>query len=308
MRPSTARRARLREAWLLSGNRAFRSTAPVVPGCAGVAHPSLQRRGLAASLSGDTLGDDWPERGLEEAQESDPAQAGTGRPRRTRLRRRCLDPAALFDVIVRSFASDDHVMHMALAQTSVGDAHKTRPGLQLFDRPTTKVSHARAQSADKLVDHGFERTAMGHAAFNAFRHILCQAILTALLTRDYALGTCRFIAEILRALEISLARTLRHRAQRSHAAVRFERPALVENRLAGALIDAGEERTDHHGIRARRNGLGHIARILDASVGNNRDSELPTRAKCLADSGNLRHARSRHHARGANRSGSDAYL
>ena len=52
-------------------------------------------------------------------------------------------------------------------------------------------------------------------------------------------------------LEVAVLRAGLHRADRAHAAVRLERAALVEDRLARRLVGAGEERADHHAVRAR---------------------------------------------------------
>ena len=52
----------------------------------------------------------------KEAHQGDPGERAFGA--------KCLDQTLLLDVIVRSFAGDDHVVHVALAQAGVGDAHK----------------------------------------------------------------------------------------------------------------------------------------------------------------------------------------
>ena len=50
----------------------------------------------------------------------------------------------LFNVIVRGLARDDHVVNMALAQPSVGDANKSGIRLQLRDRPAPQIPHSGA--------------------------------------------------------------------------------------------------------------------------------------------------------------------
>src|SRR5947209_10048864 len=68
----------------------------------------------------------------------------------------------LLDMIVRSFARDDHVVHMALAQTRARDAYELRLLLQFLDGRATQVAHAGLQSADQLVHHRFQRSAIWH--------------------------------------------------------------------------------------------------------------------------------------------------
>src|ERR1700689_3034324 len=70
-------------------------------------------------------------------------------------------PRLLLDMVVGRLASDNHVVHMALAQACAGDAHKLGVLLQFFDRAATQVAHARAQAAHQLKDHRLERSAIG---------------------------------------------------------------------------------------------------------------------------------------------------
>ncbi len=72
-------------------------------------------------------------------------------------------------------------------------------------------------------------------------------------------------------LEVAFAGPLRHRGQRSHAAIGLERPALVQNRFAGAFFRPSQQRADHHAVRARGDRLGDVAGVLDAAVGDDRD-------------------------------------
>ena len=55
-------------------------------------------------------------------------------------------------------------------------------------------------------------------------------------------------------------------------------------------------------------GLGDIAGVLDAAVGDDRNAAFAARAKGLGDGGDLRHAGAGDHARGADRAGPDADL
>jgi hypothetical protein len=86
-------------------------------------HPSsdVVLRHLSPEIPWEMIG---LNRRLEEAHKGDPAQARTSRPGERAFGAKCLDRALSLDVIVRGFAGDDHVVHVALAQAGVGDAHK----------------------------------------------------------------------------------------------------------------------------------------------------------------------------------------
>ena len=55
-----------------------------------------------------------------------------------------------------------------VASTSKFDAFRNRSAAQ--------VAHAGAETADELVDHGFERSAMRYTAFDALGYELGQAV------------------------------------------------------------------------------------------------------------------------------------
>src|ERR1700690_4267209 len=78
--------------------------------------------------------------------------------------------------VVRSFARDHHVMHVALAQPSRADADETRALLKLGDRLASAIAHARLQPAHHLVDDQRNRAAIRYAAFNALGHKLAKAV------------------------------------------------------------------------------------------------------------------------------------
>ena len=110
------------------------------------------------------------------------------------------------------------------------------------------------------------------------------------------------------ALEVALAGSLRHGADRSHAAIRLERAALVQNQFAGAFVGAGEERSDHDGARARGQSLGDVAGILDAAIGDDRNARIFGGAVGFGDRRDLRNAGAGDDARGADGAGPDADL
>src|SRR5271170_1485891 len=127
----------------------------------------------------------------------------------------CGSKLRLLNVIVRSLARDDDVVDVAFAQSGIRDAHKAGFCLQVLDRSTAQIAHAGTQSADELVDHCFKRSAMGHAAFNAFRNELGQTILTIAFAGNDAFCASWRILKITAALEVALARALRHGDRKS---------------------------------------------------------------------------------------------
>jgi len=91
-------------------------------------------------------------------------------------------------MVVRRLASNDHVVHVTFAQAGAGDTNKLRLLLQFRNAGTAEVSHAGAQPADKLEDHGFQGPTVGHASLNALGDKLGQAILTGSLALHDALA------------------------------------------------------------------------------------------------------------------------
>ena len=174
----------------------------------------------------------------------------------------------------------------------------------MVEAPT--VAHAGAESADELVDHGFERAAIGDAAFDAFGDEFAEAVGAAVaLAVDDALVVVVDV-EVVGALEVALAAALGHSRERTHAAIGLEGAALVEDGFAGALVDAGKEGADHDDAGSGGDGFGDVAGILDAAVGDDGDVVLVRGLVRLADGGDLRHARAGDHARGADGAGADA--
>ena len=109
------------------------------------------------------------------------------------------------------------------------------------------------------------RALVGHATLDTFRHQLFYLFR--------------------RILEITVCGSLflRHGAQRSHAAIRFIRTSLIQLDFTGRLFGAGEQSAEHHRIRAGRDGLGHVARITDAAVGDQRHTGFGQRFRHVGD-------------------------
>ncbi len=193
----------------------------------------------------------------------------------------------LLDAIVGSLAGDHYVVDVAFAESGAADAHEAGFLQEFGDGGAAAVAHAGFQSANHLVDDHGDGTAVGNASFNAFGNEFAEAVGFAIDRRDggggFAFG----------ALEIAFAGTLRHGADRAHAAIGFEGAALIEDQFAGTFIGAGEERADHHRACARGQGLGDVAGILDAAVGNDGNAGVFGGAVGFGDGGDLRHARRR---------------
>ena len=108
-------------------------------------------------------------------------------------------------------------------------------------------------------------------------------------------------------LEVAVLAAQLHRAQRAHAAVALVAAALEQLHFARRLFGAGEQAADHDGAGAGHQGLGDVARVADAAVGDQRDAALE-RFGHHAHGGDLRHAHARDDAGGADRARAHAHL
>ena len=72
------------------------------------------------------------------------------------------------------------------------------------------------------------------------------------------------------ALAVAIAGPGPHRPQRTHAAIGLEGAALVDDRLSRALGQPGQQAAEHDRMGPRRQGLGDVARVADAAVGDDR--------------------------------------
>src|SRR5689334_12506401 len=102
------------------------------------------------------------------------------------------------------------------------------------------------------MNHRRDAAFVRHAAFDAFRHQFVAALGPA------------FELELV--LEIAVAASAPHGADRSHAAVFLETAALVKDELARTLVATGEKVADQHGACAYGNGLRDVAREPDPAV------------------------------------------
>src|SRR5205823_14916846 len=113
------------------------------------------------------------------------------------------------------------------------DAHEARFLLQLSDGGAAAVAHARAQSADQLIDHGGHGAAIGHAALDTLGNKLGEAVAIALAIIHAGARRRGFIFSVL---HVTLTRPDRHGGQRPHAAILLEGAALIKDGLAGTFF------------------------------------------------------------------------
>src|SRR6185437_9918564 len=106
-----------------------------------------------------------------------------------------------FDPIVGCFLGDLHVVHVRFAHSRGRDLDELGAAAHLVDRRAAAVAHCGPYAAHELVDDRGERALVRHASLDAFGNEFF----------------CRVVA--FSVLEITVARALLHRAQRSHPAV-----------------------------------------------------------------------------------------
>src|SRR5262249_5363883 len=153
--------------------------------------------------------------------------------------------------VVRRLLGDDDVVDVALAKPAGGDADEARVLPQVLDGAAAGVAHSAPDAAEHLVDVHRQAALVRDAALDALGDQL-------LLLLDVA-------------LEVAFLAAALHRAERAHAPVTLVAAALVQDDLARRLLGAGEERADHHRARSGRERLHDVARVLDASVGDDGD-------------------------------------
>src|SRR6185312_14663265 len=182
----------------------------------------------------------------------------------------------------------DDVVDVRLAQAHGRGPNEPRLGPELFAGPAAGVAHAGLHAADQLVKRLRQRAAVRDAPFDP-------------------LGDQLGVAGDL-ALEVAVAAAGAHGADRPHAPVHLVAAPLVQDDLARRLVGAGEQAADHDAVGAGRQRLGHVARVLDAAVGDDGDVLAGQRLGDVGDGGDLGDAHAGHDARGADRAGADAHL
>src|SRR5450830_1420183 len=195
---------------------------------------------------------------------------------------------SLFRAIVWSFFRDLHIMDMRLAHAGRGDFHEFRFFAQFVDGGATAVAHRLTHAAHQLEDDRQHAAFVGHAAFDTFRHEL--------------VGLHGGV------LEITVSRTIGHRAQATHAAVGFVAAALVQDHFAWCFFRTGKHGTHHDGRGTGCQCFRDIAREADAAVGDTRHTRAFQCFSHVRDGRDLRHADTSDDTRGADRARADADL
>src|SRR5215831_11416762 len=126
---------------------------------------------------------------------------------------------------------------------------------------------------------------MRYPAFDPFGHVL---------------GLVGFLQSV------TVERAFRHRAHRTHSTIELVGAPLVEDGIAGTLLGAGKQRSDHRDRGASREGFGDIPRKPNTTVGYNRNAARLGDRDYVHDGGHLGHADTRDHPRGADRAGTHA--
>jgi hypothetical protein len=109
-------------------------------------------------------------------------------------------------------------------------------------------------------------------------------------------------------LEVAVLGALLHRAQGPHAAVGLVGTTLEQNDFAGTFVGAREERAEHDRGGTCGQGLGKVAAVLDATIGDQADAGLLGGRSASQDGRKLGVTHARNHACGADGAGADTDL
>src|SRR5256885_5031024 len=175
---------------------------------------------------------------------------------------------------------------MRFAQAGRGHLNEFGLGAERLDVAHAAVPHPAAEAARHLEDPAGTWAFVRPPPLDPFGH--------ELRGRDLAF------------LEIAVGGALFHGPEAPHAADHLEAPPLEQERFAGTLFRTGEHRAHHHALGARGERLHHIARVLDAAVGDHGD--IPRPAHAIQDRRDLRDTDPGHDASRADRAGAHAHL
>src|SRR5271154_5744642 len=87
-----------------------------------------------------------------------------------------LRASPLLGRVVRRFARDHYIVHVAFAETGGADTHKSRLLLQFGDGLAATISHAGPEAAHQLMNDHRYRTAVGDTPLDSFWHQFTQAV------------------------------------------------------------------------------------------------------------------------------------
>src|SRR5450830_752845 len=172
---------------------------------------------------------------------------------------------SLFGAIVRRFLGDLNVMHVRFAHAGRGDFDEFGFFAEFINRGAAAIAHRGTHATDQLIQDRNHTTLVGDAAFDTFWHQLVGIVFAI--------------------LEIAVSRTIGHRAQAAHAAIRFVAAALEQDHFAWRLFGTGKHAAHHHRRCTGCQCLGYVPRETDAAVG---DDWHASPFECLGHIGNCR--------------------
>src|SRR5438045_4152061 len=74
----------------------------------------------------------------------------------------------LLKAVIRGFFGDDHVVHMALAQTGRRDADKLGSFAQFLNRAAAAIAHSGSQTTDQLIHQVGQEAFVRHSTLDTF--------------------------------------------------------------------------------------------------------------------------------------------
>mmetsp|Transcript_5782 Transcript_5782/g.23895 ORF Transcript_5782/g.23895 Transcript_5782/m.23895 type:complete len:547 (-) Transcript_5782:55-1695(-) len=181
-----------------------------------------------------------------------------------------------------------HVVHatLLLRRTRAGlHAHGTLiPKLRrVLHGLGTHVLEALPHAVGEIRDHFYHGSLVLHGATYALGHL-----------------------EVAALAEVASVGALRHGVEGTHATVLLHAHTVVVEIFPGSLGGTGEHGAAHRHGRSQGERLGDVARVLDASVGDDGNAKLCREVGTLVDRGRLAAAHRAHLLRGADGAGTHA--
>src|SRR2546421_6055240 len=119
--------------------------------------------------------------------------------------------SGVFHAVIRRFLRNVNIVRMALGHARGRNSAEAGLASQCFNIRSAAIAHARAKAADHLIDKIAQRSAIRHAAFDAFGNQL--------------LGFRH------RALAVAVLGTMDHGPHATHSAIGFVSPSLIYDQL-----------------------------------------------------------------------------
>ena len=158
-----------------------------------------------------------------------------------------------------------------MAFDHTGRRNTDEPGLrpELVETVCSAIAHAGPHAANQLVNEIGQHSFVRHAALDAFGNQLAHG------------GSL---------LAVSVRAAHDHGPERSHAAIGLERSPVVDDQLARALVQTGQQASQHDAGGPGRQGLGDVARVADTTISYNRHTGGLGFSRTLEDGPDLGHA------------------